>query len=64
MRWALLIPGVIALLIGGVWFFQGVGMLLGSPMTSQPFWAVAGGVLFIVGIALSVTGLRRKPPVK
>ena len=63
MRWGLIIPGVIALLIGGVWFFQGIGRLLGSPMTGQPFWAIAGGVLVIVGLAVTIIGFRgkRKP---
>ena len=63
MRWGLIILGLVVLLIGGVWFFQGIGMLLGSPMTSQPFWAIAGGVLVIVGLAVTVVGFRgkRKP---
>src|SRR5690349_11958545 len=44
--------GVLALLIGGVWFFQGINVLLGSFMSGQPRWAIIGGVVFLLGLAL------------
>ncbi len=59
MSWRMIIPGILIALIGGVWFFQGIGQLLGSPMTNQPFWAVAGAIAVIVGIVLAVLGVRR-----
>lgn len=61
MRWLMIILGGLLALIGGVWFFQGIGILLGSRMTNDPFWAVAGGVVIIVGVVLLALGIRRKP---
>lgn len=60
MRWGLLIVGVLMLIVGGVWFFQGIGILLGSRMTNDPFWAVVGGIVVVVGAVLAVLGLRRR----
>jgi len=60
MKIALTIIGVLLILIGGVWFFQGIGMLLGSVMTGQPLWTYIGGALVIVGIVLIAIAFRRK----
>jgi hypothetical protein len=60
MRWGLLIVVALMLIVGGVWFFQGIGILLGSRMTNDPFWAIAGGVVVVVGAVLAVLGLRRR----
>jgi len=60
MRWILIIIGAVMLMTGGVWFTQGIGILLGSPMTSQPFWAVAGGLVFIFGLIFLLRGIRRR----
>jgi hypothetical protein len=60
MRWVLIVVGVLMMLIGGVWLFQGIGILLGSFMTSQPFWAVMGVVMLALGIFSFVRGIRRK----
>jgi hypothetical protein len=60
MRWGLLIVGALMLIVGGVWFFQGIGILLGSRMTNDPFWAVVGGSVVVVGAVLAVLGLRRR----
>jgi hypothetical protein len=60
VRWILVVVGVLLVLIGGVWFFQGIGILLGSVMTSQPFWAIAGAVVVIIGLVLCFFGLRRR----
>lgn len=59
MRWVLIGIGVLMVLLGGIWLFQGIGILLGSFMTSQPFWAIVGTIVLAVGIVLLVTGLRR-----
>ena len=58
MRWGLIVLGLIAILIGGVWFLQGIGILLGSPMTSVPLWEFLGAVLVIVGLVLIIVGVR------
>jgi len=40
------------LLIGGVWFFQGDGVIEGSFMTGEALWAVSGAVCVVAGVAL------------
>jgi hypothetical protein len=61
MRWILVGVGIVLVLLGGLWLLQGVSILAGSVMTGQTFWAIVGGILLIVGIALSVLGIRRRP---
>jgi hypothetical protein len=41
----------IFMLIGCIWFLQGINVLPGSFMTGQMRWAVRGGILFVVGVA-------------
>ena len=38
--------------VGGVWFFQGVGVIEGSFMTGEAVWAVIGIVCVGAGLAL------------
>jgi len=45
-------------LMGGVWLLQGIGILPGSFMTGQPFWAVMGAILVVVGVLLVFGGTR------
>jgi hypothetical protein len=49
MRYVLLISGGLMILMGGVWLLQGIGILPGSFMTGQVFWAVIGAVLMALG---------------
>ena len=58
MRYVLLVVGALMALMGGVWFLQGVGVLPGSFMTGQAFWAVTGGILLAVGVSLVVVAFR------
>ena len=60
MRILLNVVGVLALLIGGVWFFQGINVLLGSFMSGQPRWAIIGCIVFVVGLALLYSANRRR----
>ena len=50
MRIVVNIVGVILVLIGSIWFLQGINVLPGSFMTGQMRWAVRGGILVIAGI--------------
>ena len=59
MRWALVIVGGLMALMGGTWLLQGVGILPGSFMTGQTFWAIVGAAVLIVGVALCYFGARR-----
>jgi hypothetical protein len=58
MRYVQLIPGGLMILVGGVWLLQGIGILPGSFMTGQMFWAVMGAILLAVGGLLVLGGFR------
>jgi hypothetical protein len=47
-----IVMGVVGIVIGLVWFFQGIGRLAGSPMTGVGFWAWAGAALVVVGLLM------------
>lgn len=59
-RVAFLILGVVALVLGGVWFGQGADLIPGSTMTGDRMWLVIGLVVAVVGIVLIVLALRRR----
>ncbi len=44
--------GAVMLVIGGVWFFQGIGVAQGSQMSNNTSWAVLGGAIAIGGFVL------------
>ncbi|MEX2393897.1 MAG: hypothetical protein WD826_05400 [Actinomycetota bacterium] len=54
------IVGVIFVLMGGIWFFQGIGVIGGSFMTKNSTWVLIGAVVAIVGAAL--IGWPRRTP--
>jgi len=54
----LIIVGGLVALMGAVWLLQGIGILPGSFMTGQTFWAVMGVVFLAVGGSLVFTGFR------
>jgi len=60
MKWVLNILGVLLILAGLVWFFQGINILLGSFMSGQPLWAVIGFVLVVIGALLLYFTNRRR----
>jgi LPXTG-motif cell wall-anchored protein len=62
MKIFLNIVSVLLILMGGVWFLQGINVLPGSFMTGQTQWAVYGGIALIAGIGLLVFANRRKKP--
>jgi len=58
MRRVVLVGVGFLLMLGGVVFtLQGVGVLGGSVMSGVTFWAVAGPVIALAGLALAVIGL-------
>jgi hypothetical protein len=70
MKWVGLILGVAALLLGGLWFLQGVGAITIDPIAcigecaalegpSLP-WALAGIALVLVGAAVIRFSLLRR----
>ncbi|MFM2106225.1 MAG: hypothetical protein RL338_1257 [Chloroflexota bacterium] len=53
----LVLPFILAV-VGGVWLGQGVGLIGGSVMTNDPFWAGVGAVLVVVAVVLVLRGRR------
>ena len=63
MRIALIVVGILLVLFGAIWFFQGINVLPGSFMTGQTQWAVYGGIAFVVGVFILYRSRRmRRPP--
>lgn len=60
MKLGLNIVAVLLILMGGVWFFQGINILLGSPMSGQPQWAIIGGIVVIGAAVLLIWNNRRR----
>ena len=62
MKMIYIIIGVLLLLVGLVWFLQGINVLPGSFMTGQIQWAVYGALAMLAGIGILVYGRRRGSP--
>lgn len=60
MRIALTVAGALCVLMGGVWFLQGINVLPGSFMTGQTKWAVYGAFLLAVGVGVLITANRKR----
>jgi hypothetical protein len=60
MKIALNVLGVLLVLMGGVWFLQGINVLPGSFMTGQIRWAIYGGIAVVAGIAVLTMANRRR----
>ena len=46
--------------VGIVWLGQGIGLIGGSFMTGQPFWAIVGAAMLAVAIVLAVSARPRR----
>ena len=52
--------GVLMVLAGGLWTFQGLGYVGGSPMTGSSTWAIVGPAVAGLGLALVIVALQRR----
>jgi hypothetical protein len=52
--------GALIVLVGAIFTLQGLGAIGGSAMSGDTFWAVAGPVIALVGLAMAAIGLRRR----
>jgi hypothetical protein len=59
MKIVLSILGVLMVLMGAVWFLQGINVLPGSFMTGQTRWAVYGACLAVAGLIVLARANRR-----
>jgi len=53
------VAGVMALLMGAIWFLQGTNVMPGSFMTGQTRWAVYGAIMMVLGVMLLVRANRQ-----
>jgi hypothetical protein len=54
--------GLVVLLLGLLFMFQGLGVIGGSAMSNSHTWALTGPVIAVAGALLVAVGLRRRPP--
>ncbi len=52
--------GAMLMVAGVSCTLQGFGDIGGSPMTGVTLWAVIGPIVAIIGLAMAITGLRRR----
>jgi hypothetical protein len=60
MKIGLSVVGVLLVLVGGIWFLQGINVLPGSFMTGDLRWSLNGGLMILVGAGLLWFANRRK----
>jgi hypothetical protein len=61
MKSSLLIgAGTLITVVGIVFALQGLGYIGGSVMSGVTFWAVAGPLIALAGIAMAVLGVRSR----
>ena len=53
------VGGVVALL-GLLFTLQGTNVIGGSAMSGTTFWAVAGPIIIVIGLAVAAAGARRR----
>jgi hypothetical protein len=58
-RNTLIAVGAVLVVVGAVWFLQGIDVLGGSGMSGKTTWAVIGPIVALVGVVVLVSGLRR-----
>lgn len=59
-RKASTVVGVLLIIVGAIWFGQGIGWISGSGMSGATLWAVLGPIVALAGIALVGWGSRRE----
>jgi hypothetical protein len=52
--------GVLLILMGLIWTFQGLGMVKGSVMTGVILWAIIGPIVAVLGALLVFGALRAR----
>jgi hypothetical protein len=71
MKILALVVGIVAVLLGGLWLVQGLGLVHIEPIACvaecetldgpSPMWAGIGSVVFVAGALAIRWGLRRRP---
>ncbi len=58
MRALALALGIVMVLVGALWTFQGLGYVGGSPMSGVDLWAILGPLVAGLGVALVIVAAR------
>ena len=61
MKITMNIVGALLVVLGAIWFLQGINVLPGSFMTGQIRWAVYGGIAIAAGVSLLLASSRKGP---
>ena len=61
LRIVLLVFGALLIFVGTIWFLQGAGILLGSPMTGQTRWQINGALAAVGGLLIVAANWKRRP---
>jgi len=62
--WTLMVTGLLAVVLGGLWTLQGLDMVAGSVMSGVRIWAIVGPAVVLGGLVLIVLGVRRRTKYK
>ena len=61
MRIFMVIIGVVAILLGGLWTAQGLNLMGQSGgMNGVKIWAIIGPIVALVGLIVLIAGVRRR----
>lgn len=60
MKIAATILSILLILVGAVWYLQGINVIGGSVMTGQSQWAVYGSITIVIGLILLVYTNRKR----
>jgi len=60
MKIAATILSILLILVGAVWYLQGINVIGGSVMTGQSQWAVYGSITVVIGVALLLFTNRKR----
>ena len=58
--WTLMVSGLLAVVLGGLWTVQGLDLVGGSVMSGVQMWAIIGPIVVVAGLVLIVLGVRRR----
>jgi hypothetical protein len=54
-----IVVGLVMVVFGALFTFQGLGYVGGSAMTGSSFWAIVGPLIAGLGVALLIVSARR-----
>jgi uncharacterized membrane protein HdeD (DUF308 family) len=60
MKIAATVFSILLILVGAVWYLQGINVIGGSVMTGQSQWSVYGSIAIVIGILLLVYTNRKR----